>query len=118
MRSLIIEHPVYDPFIETGVKRMAAIHRATDIKLLPEGFDTWLGYWESKKKKAQSCSNVQCLRERVGGVQVRYAYAEQTKLVPLCESCDSELSKGKILRVLDAEILPIPFLDSREVKKK
>ena len=98
---------------------MARIHRALHVKLLPKGFDTWIEYWQKKKKsKAVSCSNVQCLSKRIAGVQVRYAYAEHTKLVPLCERCRTELSKGKILSVLDAMLLPIPFLDSREVKKK
>lgn len=77
-----------------------------------------LSYWQKKKKKEKGCSNVHCLSPRVVGVQVRYAYAEHTKLVPLCEKCNAELSKGKMLSVLDSEIVPIPFLDSREVRKK
>lgn len=92
---------------------MARIHGVLDIELLLEGYDTWLEYWQ--KKKANDCSNVQCLSSNASDKQVRYAYVEQTKLVPLCKECGAELSKGKILSVLDSELLPIPFLGSREL---
>ena len=58
----------------------------------PDGFDSWLSWWENKKSKmANNCANVNCdgTAEVGGHVKCINTNNNQWFITPLCKKCNN-----------------------------
>jgi hypothetical protein len=75
----------------------------------PNGYGSWIDYWESKKgRPASSCANTRCSNEADCGAHVIKAdgYDRSTYIVPLCSECNN-YNNNSPFDVNDSDLLKI-----------
>ena len=80
--------------------------RNTSDKKPPNGYTSWLNFWEMKKDlKATSCLVTGCGgKAEVGGHVIKSGPKEY--ILPICKSCNNK-PDGEIFQTWDTDLVPV-----------
>lgn len=82
--------------------------KGTSDKTPPDGYGSWLDFWEKKKgKKATQCEAWQCSgKPDVGGHVIKSGEGNTEYILPLCYDCNNK-PEGEEFEAWDTDLVPV-----------
>ena len=82
--------------------------KGTAHKDPPEGYSSWVDFWEKKKRrKATQCEVMLCsgLRD-LGGHVIKAGQGSQEYILPMCYSCNNK-PENEVLKAWESDLVPV-----------
>lgn len=66
--------------------------KGTSDKTPPSGYESWLDFWEKKKReKADKCKVYPCIRSaKLGGHVIKVGETAKEYILPMCSDCNNK----------------------------
>ena len=82
--------------------------KGTSGKIPPDGYKSWLEFWEGKKgKKATTCEVLHCSGSpQVGGHVIKSGEGGKEYILPMCSSCNNK-PEHEIFKAWESDLVPV-----------
>ena len=82
--------------------------KGTADKEPPEGYDSWLDFWEKKKgKKATQCEVMRCNGSPdLGGHVIKVGEGSKEYILPMCSACNNK-PEDEVFKAWDTDLVPV-----------